>query len=625
MREFRKFMGPYLRPYRKYIAWSVVTNILAALLNILAFSLIIPILRGLFGVQEASKEFIPWGELSLGGVEDLSRGADIILNNLSYYLQQQLVAYGPSQALLVLCLYLVGMTLLKSAATYLSLYLLIPISTGVVYRIRNKLNDKILSLPVSFMNEEHKGDILARISGDVNEVETSIVGALESMIRNPILIVLYFCTLLLISWKLTLFVLIVLPPAGFVMGRIGKILRRKSTVAHTQWGLLMSLVEETLSGLRVIKAFNAERFISRRFDEGNEAYRRSTHHMYARQQMAHPMSEFLGTIAIALILWYGGSLIFSGRSTISAATFIFYIIIFYHVITPAKELSKATYAVEKGMASIRRINEILAKPQEVRSGVNPQAAPRPVRFEQSIEFRDVSFAYAPGQPPVLEHIHLTIPKGKTVAFVGPSGAGKSTLADLLPRFHRPTSGAILMDGVDINTFAVEDLRELIGYVNQTPILFNDTIARNIAFSREGATRREVQEAAAVANAHPFITQLPQGYDTNIGDGGGKLSGGERQRISIARAVLKNPQILILDEATSALDNRSEQLVQEALTHLMKNRTTIVIAHRLSTILSADVICVIDNGRIAEQGSHEQLLARGGLYTALYETQFRHAS
>ncbi len=618
MREFWVFVRKYVSSYKKYIVGSIFANILAAVLNLGAFSLIIPILRSLFSVDTEVRSFIPWHEVSFSSFSALVHSAEILSNNFFYYLQEMVATHGMSYALLVLCIYLAVMTFLKCLFGYLALYAIIPISTGVVYDLRNRLNEKILSLPISAMSEEHKGDILARISGDVNEVETSVIGVLECIIRNPILFVIYLTALLILSWQLTLFVFLVLPPAGYAMGVIGKKLRQKSVESHNQWGVLMSMVEETLSGLRVIKAFNAEHFIAQRFARRNLSYKQITHHMSARQQLAHPVSEFLGTVTIAVILWYGGNLISSGSSAISAPVFIFYLIVFYHIINPAKELSRASYSIGKGMASVQRIEAVLEKLEE-RSVVGESVAPQLVTFSHGIEFKDVSFRY--GERWVIRNLNLSVRKGQTVALVGTSGAGKTTLVDLLPRFYEVEEGSITIDGIDTKQIPLSKLRSFIGYVNQSPILFNDTVFNNIAFSHKSATVEEVERAARIANAHEFIVQLDGGYDYNIGDGGSKLSGGQRQRLSIARAILRNPEILILDEATSALDNVSEQLVQEAINTLLRDRTTFVVAHRMSTIVRADLICVMEQGRIVEQGTHEELLALNGVYTHLYRTQF----
>ena len=617
MRQFLKLFGKYIRPYRHYVTGGIIANILSALLNLLAFSLIMPILRILFGMDQTTPVYhaldgINWLRPSEWGV-----AVDYIVGNFNYYVYQLIQQYGPSRTLLLLCIYLVVMTLIKVGVTYGGIYMLVPIRTGVVKDLRNEFNAKLLRLPISLISEERKGDLLARFSGDVAEIEYSIINLLESLIKNPILIIIYLVALFAISWELTLFVLIVLPIAGYVMGAVGKRLKRDSLEGQTQWGRLMSMVEETLSGLRIIKAFNAEQQISHRFTKANEQYRRTISQVYARQGLAHPMSEFLGTTAIAIILWYGGNLIFAGNSSITADAFIYYLVVFYSIINPAKELSRASYSIQKGLASMTRIQTILDYPERI----TDPAEPLPVTFERSISYEDVSFRYE--EPWVLHNLSLTIPKGQMVALVGASGAGKSTLVDLLPRFYDVTSGRITIDGTDIRQVRASELRELIGYVNQTPILFNDTIRNNITFGMERAVSDdEVRTAAEAANATEFIDQLPEGLEYNIGDGGSKLSGGQRQRLSIARALLKDSPILILDEATSALDNVSEQLVQEAIQRLVSDRTTIVIAHRLSTIMHADLICVMQEGQIVEQGTHAELLERGGLYAQLYQIQFK---
>ncbi len=617
MRQFLKLFGKYIRPYRHYVTGGIIANILSALLNLLAFSLIMPILRILFGMDQTTPVYhaldgINWLRPSEWGV-----AVDYIVGNFNYYVYQLIQQYGPSRTLLLLCIYLVVMTLIKVGVTYGGIYMLVPIRTGVVKDLRNEFNAKLLRLPISLISEERKGDLLARFSGDVAEIEYSIINLLESLIKNPILIIIYLVALFAISWELTLFVLIVLPIAGYVMGAVGKRLKRDSLEGQTQWGRLMSMVEETLSGLRIIKAFNAEQQISHRFTKANEQYRRTISQVYVRQGLAHPMSEFLGTTAIAIILWYGGNLIFAGDSSITADAFIYYLVVFYSIINPAKELSRASYSIQKGLASMTRIQTILDYPERI----TDPAEPLPVTFERSISYEDVSFRYE--EPWVLHNLSLTIPKGRMVALVGASGAGKSTLVDLLPRFYDVTSGRITIDGTDIRQVKASELRELIGYVNQTPILFNDTIRNNITFGMERAVSdEEVRTAAEAANATEFIDQLPEGLEYNIGDGGSKLSGGQRQRLSIARALLKDSPILILDEATSALDNVSEQLVQEAIQHLVSDRTTIVIAHRLSTIMHADLICVMQEGQIVEQGTHAELLERGGLYAQLYQIQFK---
>ena len=617
MRQFLKLFGTYIRPYRHYITGGIIANILSALLNLLAFSLIMPILRILFGMERTTPVYHTLDSINWLRPSDWSVAVDYIVGNFNYYVSQLIQQYGPSRTLLLLCIYLVVMTLIKVGVTYGGIYMLVPIRTGVVRDLRNEFNAKLLRLPISLISEERKGDLLARFSGDVAEIEYSIISILESLIKNPILIVIYLIALFAISWELTLFVLFVLPIAGYIMGAVGKRLKRDSLEGQTQWGRLMSMVEETLSGLRIIKAFNAEQQISHRFTSANERYRHTIAQVYARQGLAHPMSEFLGTTAIAIILWYGGNLIFAGSSSITADAFIYYLVIFYSIINPAKELSRASYSIQKGLASMTRIQTILDYPERV----TDPAEPLPVTFDQGISYEDVSFRYQ--EPWIIRHLNLTIPKGQMIALVGASGAGKSTLVDLLPRFYDVTSGRITIDGTDIRQVKASDLRDLIGYVNQTPILFNDTIRNNITFGMERpVSDEEVRTAAEAANATEFIDQLPEGMEYNIGDGGSKLSGGQRQRLSIARALLKDSPILILDEATSALDNVSEQLVQEAIQRLVSDRTTIVIAHRLSTIMHADLICVMQEGQIVEQGTHEELLERGGIYAHLYQIQFK---
>ena len=617
MRQFLKLFGKYIRPYRHYVTGGIIANILSALLNLLAFSLIMPILRILFGMDQTTPVYHALDGINWLRPSEWSVAIDYIVGNFNYYVYQLIQQYGPARTLLLLCIYLVVMTLIKVGVTYGGIYMLVPIRTGVVRDLRNEFNAKLLRLPISLISEERKGDLLARFSGDVAEIEYSIINLLESLIKNPILIIIYLVALFAISWELTLFVLIVLPIAGYVMGAVGKRLKRDSLEGQTQWGRLMSMVEETLSGLRIIKAFNAEQQISDRFTKANEQYRLTISQVYARQGLAHPMSEFLGTTAIAIILWYGGNLIFAGDSSITADAFIYYLVVFYSIINPAKELSRASYSIQKGLASMTRIQTILDYPERI----TDPAEPLPVTFERSISYEDVSFRYE--EPWVLHNLSLTIPKGQMVALVGASGAGKSTLVDLLPRFYDVTSGRITIDGTDIRQVRASELRELIGYVNQTPILFNDTIRNNITFGVERTVSdEEVRTAAEAANATEFIDQLPEGLEYNIGDGGSKLSGGQRQRLSIARALLKDSPILILDEATSALDNVSEQLVQEAIQRLVSDRTTIVIAHRLSTIMHADLICVMQEGQIVEQGTHAELLERGGLYAQLYQIQFK---
>lgn len=613
MKDFLRILRRFVPPYKRYLVGNILFNILSAILNLFSFALIIPILQILFKIDKGVYTYMPvivdWANW-----DSVKALPEIWKNNFFWFVSDLIEREGSSFTLIILGIFLVVMTFLKVASMYLAFYMMIPIRTGVVRDIRNQINRKITQLSLGFFSEERKGDILARVSGDVNEIEASIMSSLDMLFKNPILISIYLIGMILISWQLTLFVFILLPFAGYVMGQVGKKLKRRSLEGQQQWGALMSQIEETLGGLRIIKAFNAEKKIQDRFERANEQFRQTTTRVYRRQQMAHPMSEFLGTATIAVVLWYGGSLILSNNSSIDAATFIYYLVIFYSIINPAKDLSKAAYAIQKGLASMTRIDKILM----AQSDINDPEQPKPVKFTHAIEYRNVWFRYRNDW--VLKGINLTIPKGKTVALVGQSGSGKSTLVDLLPRFYDVTEGSIAIDDTDIRQVKLVDLRGLMGNVNQEAILFNDTFFNNIAFGVEGATREQVEEAAKIANAHDFIMASEHGYDTNIGDRGGKLSGGQRQRISIARAILKNPPILILDEATSALDTESEHLVQEALENLMRNRTTIVIAHRLSTIKNADEICVMHEGEIVERGCHEDLLKLDGYYKRLCDMQ-----
>lgn len=609
----RRFIAPY---YKGYLSLAVLFNILSALLNLVAFALVMPILNILFQIEERVTTYIPFSSLDLTTQAGWSQMKEVVTNNFGYFVSQLIETEGASYTLIILGIYLVLMTLLKVGATYLGGFFLVPIRTGVVRDLRNQLNAKILALPLGFFSEERKGDVLARITGDVGEVENSVMSSLDLLLKNPILIFVYLGSMLVISWQLTLFVFLVLPIAGFVMGRVGKSLKRTSLEAQNQWGQLISQVEETLGGLRIVKAFTAEEFVDKRFRDSNEEYRQTVIGVNRCQLLAHPVSELLGTATIAIVLWYGGSLILNRDSSIDASTFIYYLVIFYSLINPLKDLSKGAYAIRRGMGSMERVDRIL----QAESTITDPAEPKPVVFNEAIRLEKVSFRYA--EEWVLRDVDLTIRKGQTVALVGHSGSGKSTLVDLIPRFYDVVEGRITIDGTDIREVAVADLRRLMGNVNQEPILFNASVFENIAFGVEGATLEKVRQAAEVAHADEFINEMPAGYDTNIGDRGGKLSGGQRQRLSIARAVYKNPPILILDEATSALDTKSERLVQSALDHLMEGRTTIVIAHRLSTIIHADVICVVDGGRIVEQGTHDELLALGGHYAKLHAIQVK---
>lgn len=613
MKDFIRILRRFVPPYKKYMVSNIVFNILSAILNLFSFALIIPILNILFKLNDdvysyKAWVFDPWTWESWKGTPEL------IKNNFFWFVSDLIEKEGGSFTLIVLGAFLIISTFLKVGTMYMAFFTMIPIRTGVVRDIRNQINKKITELPLGFFSEERKGDIIARVSGDVNEVETSIMSSLDMLFKNPILIIIYLIGMIVISWQLTVFVLVLLPLAGYVMGQVGKKLKRKSLEGQQQWGGLMSQIEETLGGLRIIKAFNAEKKIQTRFENSNDRFRRTTIRIYRRQQMAHPMSEFLGTATIAIVLWYGGTLILSNHSTIDASTFIYYLVIFYSIINPAKDLSKSVYAIQKGLASMDRIDKIL----KAESNINDPADPKKIELNKEIRYNNIWFKYQHDW--VLKGVDLVIPKGKTVALVGQSGSGKSTLVDLLPRFYDVDKGSITIDGTDIRDASLYDLRGLMGNVNQEAILFNDTFFNNISFGVEGATLEQVKEAARIANAHEFIMASEDGYNTNIGDRGGKLSGGQRQRISIARAILKNPPILILDEATSALDTESERLVQEALENLMRNRTTIVIAHRLSTIRNADEICVMHEGEIVERGRHEELLDLKGYYKRLCDMQ-----
>jgi len=610
MRDFVVLIKRFIPPYKKQVFFNIVFNILSAFLNVFSFALIVPILRILFRVDEKVYEYIPVDNSGISVILDF----DILVNNFYAFLSEMMIAHSGGVVLLGLGLMLVFMTTLKTAATYISNYFFISIRTGVVRDIRKQINDKILSLPLSFYSGERKGDIIARITGDVGEVENSVMSSLDMISKNPIMILIYLGTMLFISWELTIFVLILLPIAGYIMGRVGKSLKRKSVEAQNHWGLLISQIEETISGLRIVKAFNAEQKVTKRFDKSNNVYRTMSNRIARRQQIAHPMSELLGTIAVVFVLWFGGTLILDNTGTMDASKFIYYLTIFYLIINPAKDLSKSAYAIQKGMASVDRIDMILKAENNIQNPTNP----KPISFKKEIAYCNVWFKYENNW--VIKNLNITIPKGKTIALVGQSGSGKSTIADLLPRFYDVNSGSICVDGINIQEVDIHELRGLIGNVNQEAILFNDSFFNNISFGVEDATQELVIEAAKIANAHDFIMATEHGYNTTIGDGGSKLSGGQRQRLSIARAILKNPQILILDEATSALDTESEYLVQEALNRLMKNRTTLIIAHRLSTIKNADEVYVMHEGQIVERGRHSELYSLNGYYHKLCDMQ-----
>lgn len=606
MKEFLLILRRFVPPYKKYVALNVLCNILSAILTLFSFALIIPILEMLFKVREDVYQLMHMGQASL---------KDVAINNFYYYTQEAINNYGPQTTLAALAAMLVVMTGLKTGVSYLCSYFIIPMRNGIVRDIRNYVFNKMISLPISFFTSARKGDVMARMSGDVAEIENSIMQSLDMMFKNPIMIIACLATMFAISWQLTVFVLVLLPMAGFIMGRVGKSLKRKSLDQQNQWGVLMSNIEECLGGLRIIKAFNAEEKVKDRFHRENQTFYRLSNRIARRQSLAHPMSEFLGTMAIAIVLWFGGSLILGGNSTLNASEFIYYMVIFYTIINPAKDLSKAMYSIQKGLASMERVDKILGAQNPIRDPENPKTI---TTLKGSISYDNISFAY--GDKEVLHDVSLEIPAGSTVALVGQSGSGKSTMADLLPRFYDVNAGSIKVDGTDIRDMRVHDLRSFMGNVNQEAILFNDTFYNNITFGVEHATREQVEQAARVANAHEFIMASENGYDTNIGDRGCRLSGGQRQRISIARAILKNPPLLILDEATSALDTESEQLVQQALDRLMEGRTTLVIAHRLSTIKNADLICVLHEGRIVEKGTHQELIELNGYYKHLVDMQ-----
>ena len=608
IKEFFSLLKRYMKPYRKYLTWAVILNFLSQWLNVFSFAALVPILNILFKIDTTKYEYMPMD------IHHLNK--DVLINNGYYFINYIIEQNGAFVTLIFMGLILIVMTLLKTTGYFASAAVMVPLRTGIVRDIRIEVYNKVLRLPLSFFSEERKGDIIARMSADVSVVENSLTSSLDMLIRNPIALVVCFITLFTVSWQLTLFVLVILPLAGWVMGSVSRKLKSQSVVAQGQWGDIMSQLDETLGGLRIIKAFIAERKMSERFAKINNGFRDAMNAMVIRQSSAHPMSEFLGTCVIVIVLWFGGALILNQYSPIDAAMFIFYLVILYSIINPLKEFSKAFYNIPLGLASMERIDMILKAENHIKEPEKPLPL---TAFEHELEFRDVSFSYIEGRQ-VLKHVNLKVQKGKTVALVGQSGSGKSTLVDLVHRYHDVGEGALLIDGKNVKDVSIPALRSLIGNVNQEAILFNDTFYNNITFGVENATMEQVIEAAKIANAHDFIMESEKGYDTMIGDRGGRLSGGQRQRVSIARAILKNPPILILDEATSALDTESERLVQEALERLMKSRTTIAIAHRLSTIKNADEICVLYEGEIVERGTHEELIALNGYYKKLNDMQ-----